>query len=89
MKFHAQCFCIKVVPYSASPQIHIATLPLPNHFPCDDPQAAWEFLLKTFSDYLPKTLQKEEELSMSPVDDCIDDGISSPVTIPHPTTIII
>lgn len=65
MKIHAQCFCIKVVPFSVMPQTCIATLPFPDGENFDECESAWNFLRKTFSDILPSAITKEEEMRMT------------------------
>ena len=76
MRVQAQCFSIKVVPYSVNPESHIISLPAPDKFTsgtecedCEDEEAkeqrgAYEFLRKTLAGFLPLNLELEESMSL-------------------------
>ena len=75
MKLQAQCFCIKVIPFSVKPETHIITLPAPDSFveteredfedeEAKEQQAAYDFLLKALADFLPPHLELEESSCM-------------------------
>ena len=77
MKVQVQCFSIKVVPYSVTPESHIVTVPDPGKFASSESksddfedeeareqQGAYEFLRKVLADYLPPKLELEESMSL-------------------------
>jgi len=76
MRVQAQCFCIKVLPYSITPESHIVTLPVPERFTLEtenedfedeeprEQQAAYKFLLKVLAEFLPRNLEREESMSL-------------------------
>ena len=76
MKVQAQCFSIKVLPYSVTPESHIVTLPAPKKFTSEtesedfedeearEQQAAYRFLLNALAEFLPRNLQLEESMSL-------------------------
>ena len=76
MKQQAQCFCIKVIPYSVKTESHIISVPAPEPFSSgtesDDfedeekieCQNAYKFLSTVLADYLPSNLELEESSVM-------------------------
>ena len=61
MRLHAVCFSIRVVPFSTKPESHIVTLPTEGF---EKPDEAWDFLKKALADFLPKTLELEESMTL-------------------------
>ena len=61
MKLHAVCFSIRVVPFSTKPESHIVTLPTEGF---EKPEDAWGFLKMALAEFLPKTLELEETMTL-------------------------
>ena len=61
MKLHAVCFSIRVVPFSTKPESHIVTLPTEGF---EKPEEAWGFLKMALAEFLPKTLELEETMTL-------------------------
>ena len=61
MKLHAVCFSIKVVPFSIKPESHIVTLPTDGF---EKPEDAWGFLKEALAEFLPKTLELEDAMTL-------------------------
>ncbi len=71
MKLQIQCFSIKVIPYSITPETHIVTLPAPERgfLPIEEDiqdeedvvcKNAYKFLKKSLAAFLPPNLELEE-----------------------------
>ena len=61
MTLHATLFCIRIVPYSAKPETHVVTLPVPD---LDDADATWDFAKNALAEFLPRTIELEEKLAL-------------------------
>ena len=61
MRLYAVCFSIRVTPFSTNPESHIVTLPTEEF---EKPEEAWGFLKETLAEFLPKTLELEETMTL-------------------------
>ena len=66
MMLHAVCFCIKIVSESVKHETNVITLPTDAFNDCDD---AWEFAKEALADFLPESIEVDDQLTLLDEDD--------------------
>lgn len=61
MKLQAQCFCLKIVPFSAAVESHVVSIPAPA---IKDYEEAWGFLKNALKEFLPQTVEPERQYEL-------------------------
>ena len=61
MKLQAQCFCLKIVPFSAAVESHVVSSPAPA---IKDNEEAWGFLKNALKEFLPQTVEPERQYEL-------------------------